>query len=135
MTSLFNVSDYYELLALHRAIMEAKFCDGPNDFDVSASPLVANMSRRVVAALVDQDREKKGDEAEEQWSIWLRIDPARREWQVSVNRAIAERRWNEWSLVERTTYVKDLLAPFEVDDTLMRHFLDEVDARNQGSGY
>lgn len=63
------ISDYHELLALHRSLIEAKFHPNPEDFHVSASPFVANISNRVVNALINIDAQK--DPAKKKsWEDW-----------------------------------------------------------------
>ena len=60
MTSkIFNVSGYYELLALHRALLESQLCGEPNDMDVSASPIIARSHKQLLATLVDLEIERK----------------------------------------------------------------------------
>ena len=127
MTSkIFNVSDYYELLALHRALLESQFCDEPSDIDVSASPLVAKLHKQLLETLVDAEVERKGIEAKTAWNEWLEIDAERREWKVALKRAKNERLWNEWDDSTKKTYVYDLLSPFDVDDNLVDKFIAQV---------
>lgn len=45
------VDDLADLVALDKALREAKFSSAPTDMAVAASPLVADLSRRVRAAL------------------------------------------------------------------------------------
>lgn len=114
------VSGRNELLALHRALLEAKFHGDPNDRDVAASPLVAKLASEVVAALRNEDPEG--------WATWLRVGPERREWHCAI---AAARRWSPWSGLDRETklaWARTLLAPFEVDPHRVERFVDAVDA-------
>jgi len=123
----FVVNDYYELLALHRVFIEAKFCDGPNDLDVSASPIVAALHKKLLFSLIEMDVEKKGETHRNDWKEWLDIDPSRREWAVAIKRAQNERLWDDWSIADRITYILDLLSPFNITDELVELFLSQLD--------
>jgi len=125
-SKIFNVSDYYELLALHRALLESQFCDEPNDMDVSASPLVAKLHKQLLETLVDVEVERNGVEAKIAWAEWLEIDVERREWKVALKRAKGERLWAEWNYDAKRAYVYDLLSPFAVDDKLVGEFIKQV---------
>ena len=125
-SSDFIVNDYYELLTLHRVFIEAKFCDGPNDLDVSASPMVATLHKKLLFNLIAMDVEKKGESARSDWNEWLDIDPSRREWAVAIERAENERLWDDWSVTDRKTYILDLLSPFNVTEELVEVFVNQV---------
>jgi hypothetical protein len=122
----FIVNDYYELLALHRVFIEAKFCDCPNDFDVSPSPIVASLHKKLLFSLIAMDVEKKGESARHDWNKWLNIDPSRREWAVAIKRAENENLSGDWSEMDRKTYILDLLSPFNINDELVEIFLNQV---------
>ena len=127
MTSkIFNVSDYYELLALHRALLESQFCGEPNDMDISASPIIAKLHKQLLETLVNVEIERKGIAAKTIWDEWLNISAERREWKVALKRAKDERLWNEWDYDAKRTYVYDLLSPFKIDDNLADMFITQV---------
>lgn len=124
MTSkVFNVSDYYELLALHRALLESQFCEEPNDLDVSASPIVAKLHKKLLDILVEVESERKGFSVENSWGDWLKIHSGRREWKVALKRAKSQEFWGEWDYSTKKEYVYDLLSPFELDDDLVDEFI------------
>ena len=60
------VSDYYELLILLRAIMEAKFRPTDYETEVIGSPYLANVANRIIDALVEMEKER----AEDNTSKW-----------------------------------------------------------------
>lgn len=68
--------DKYELQALHKALMEAKFHPEPNQPIVQTSPLVANVMNNVVEELekinwvTEAERKLKGIEYKNDWGIW-----------------------------------------------------------------
>jgi len=121
------LDDYYELLALHRALLEAKFCDEPNDFDVSASPIIARIYKKLIPVLIEAESKKKGEGARQSWDRWLRLDPSRREWGVALKRAKSERKWASWSPREKRSYVADLLTPFVLEEEIAEKFVLQVE--------
>lgn len=128
MTSkVFNVSDYYDLLALHRALLESKFCDEPNDMDVSASPIIAKLHKQLLKVLIEIEVEKKGEDSRVSWAEWLKIDSERREWQQALKRARHESLWQEWDVNTKKNYIYNLLSPFHLDDVQVCDFIVQVD--------
>lgn len=120
-----QVNEYYELLALHRALMEAKFVDVARSPEVSGSPFVARLARRVVQSLMELEEGRKGALGQHEWTRWLQMDSNRREWQVALNRT---REYSDWSYLshdERLTIAGDLLAPFEVTEEQLLEFVTE----------
>lgn len=126
-SSKFIIGEYYELLALHRALLEAKFCEEPNDLDVSASPIVAMLHKKLLRSLISIEIERKGKTAQDNWDDWLEIGPKRREWKVGLQRARNERLWREWGYKDKQKYIFDLLSPFKVDDNLVGRFISQVE--------
>ncbi len=122
-----HVHDYYELSALHRALMEAKFVEIANSRDVAGSPYVAGLAHRVLDALIRQDEERKGPQARGSWEEWRKLDSSRREWKIGVRRAKEQSDWDELSGDEKSRLGRDLLAPCEVEAEQVAEFVKEVD--------
>jgi hypothetical protein len=122
-----SVDDLAGLIALDKALREAKFNPAPVDEAVAASPIVADLSRRVRAAINVRtfgtpdpfDREDM-------------IQPGRREWTVSVRAARRLRTWSTWTLEQKGEVAKDLLSPFGVSDENLVLFVNEVDSSEGG---
>ena len=51
----FELSDYYDLLNLHKALMEAKFHDNPDNEYISGSPIIAKIMNEIVDILAEID--------------------------------------------------------------------------------
>jgi hypothetical protein len=122
------VSDYYELLALHRTIMEAKFHPDPDNLDIPASPLLARMSERLVEALMLAERSRGDDSKADQWIQWRTRPKAGRFWSVAVQHARSLQEWAEWAKAGKVQCVLDLLAPFCVGETTVERFIAEVES-------
>lgn len=114
------VDDRHELLALHRALLEAKFVRDPEDRDVAGSPLVAAIASRVVEELAATDPA---------WDEWRQAEkhPARVD---VVKRRLREigGKWQAWSHQEREAYVAILLSPLVASEALLKELLATLEA-------
>ena len=127
MTSLFQVSEYNKLLALHRAVMEAKFTPLPNDPDIAGSSFLAEIAHQIVDNLIQLQMEQGNTESAEKWVKWRQIDTSRREWAIALKRAEEATRWADWTVQEKTNYTLILLSPFQVDNNLLELFITSLD--------
>lgn len=123
----FIVSDYYDLLNLHKALMEAKFCDEPNNTYVSASPIVARLHNELLEILINADADKNGIKVRGDWERWKTIDESRREWKIGLERLKYESCWSKFNFDEKVEYTLNLLAPFSVKDEILEKFIEEAD--------
>jgi hypothetical protein len=124
---VFQVSDYYELLALHRTVMEAKFHPDPQNMDIPGSPLVARLSERIVETLIEMERDRGNGMKADQWTEWRSHPQAGRFWEVAVQHAKACRDWADWGQSEKLQFAADALAPFAVEPAELVTFVAEVD--------
>ena len=124
---MFQVTDYYELLALHRALMEAKFAEDPNDQDIQGSPLIANLANRVVETLIEVEKRRGMSQTDERWMNWRIATKNRREWRVTEEYIRRTSAWQRWTEKEKRTYVKDILSPLIIKDELLSELLEMGD--------
>jgi hypothetical protein len=124
-TNTFVLSEIHELLALQRVIMEARYCEIASDTAISASPMVADIHRRVLDAIIVADL--PAGLSPENWRKWLVMDEGRREWEIALKRAGQHYSWKTLSRDEKRSFASDLLAPFEVSDELLNKFLIRAD--------
>lgn len=117
----FRLDSHAQLVALHRALMEAKFNDGPVNRDVSASPELAAMANAVVAELA-------AAEPDGQWAQWRVATPWRREWRVCLDRVRDADRWTAMTDAQRRAYTRDLFAPLVLSPGDVDRFLHDADA-------
>lgn len=123
---VFEASGYFELLALHNALLEAKFVETANNRDVAGSPLVATLARRALEALVSEDINRNGTKMLARWSEWRALDSSRREWGIAIRRAREKSDWSRLTCQEKESHARSLVAPFEVSQDQINDFLDEV---------
>lgn len=128
MNKEFIVAEWRELLALQRVFREAKFCIEPDDVEISDSPLVADMFKRLMDVLISREHDTDTEDATSRWEEWLKIDSSRDEWAAAIKRARSDSRWLAFSQSERVAYVQLLLSPFQLSDTSVDEFIRAVDA-------
>lgn len=122
----FLVSNYHELLAIHKVMLEARFSDQPFDRTISGNPITALLHERVIEALRYIDAKNDDDEIDAAWEQWLTITPERREWTIALDHALTDSRWGDWDEMEQRFYVMTLLSPFEVSESLLADFIYKV---------
>ncbi|WP_193092431.1 hypothetical protein [Halomonas colorata] len=107
---------YFELLFLHRALLEAKFSELPNDPDVAASPQIAKISNQTVdeiIAILEKQGNKKEADSWREWRETLKSRP--RELKIiksNIDLMKANNSWASLSNNEKKDTIKDLAAPF-----------------------
>ncbi|MBE1485362.1 hypothetical protein [Plantactinospora soyae] len=105
------VKGYHEILALHRALFEAKFDD--LDSTHAGSPFIAAIQHRLADALEAVD--PGGG-----WRTW-RAAEAHTDRVEAVRRQLAGAGgwWRNMDEQDRRRYIQDLLAPLRVSDELL----------------
>lgn len=114
--------DYFGLLNLHKALLEAKFHTTPDNELVSGSPIIANLYIQVRDLLMESD---KGS----QWKNWFQLSnrPDRRNQAIILMRK--SKRWNKATLDEKSKIACDFLAPFLFSEEELKNIIAEVDNR------
>lgn len=127
---MFQIDSYPELLALFRAVIEAKFHPNPEDLDIPGSTILADVANRLVRAKVDEEVKLYGEAARSRWRAWARTGPERDEWKSAHRYAASMWKtiWPTWSVQERRSAARTLLSPFELDEVTVDAFLREVEA-------
>lgn len=114
--------DYYGLLNLHKALLEAKFHTMPDNELVAGSPLVADLYIQVRDLLIESD---KGSE----WKDWFQLSnrPDRKEQAIILMRR--DRIWNKAAHDEKRKTARAFLAPFIFSEEELENVIAEVDGR------
>lgn len=117
-----EIKDKFELNALHKALMEAKFHDNPNQPIVQSSPMVANVMNKVVDELekinwaTEADKKYKKIQWKNTWKDW-RENPSE-EMVLPVLRLHVD----DISKMEgqaKIDYLRILASPYKVSDELL----------------
>lgn len=120
----YEITGYYELLNLHKALLEAKFHQNPDNKLVSGSPFIAKICNDIVDLLQEYDYAHKGKDI---WKEWRKISN-----QDYYKKRIIEKivDYEGWSELERNTK-KDILlnylSPFQCDENEIDDLIIEVD--------
>lgn len=122
----FSINDYYELMALHRVIMEAKFSTDPSDSAIQGSPYVATIANQAIEVLIEIEVSKEGESSRLKWQEWRKISPDRREYKIVQTKIKSEALWKTWSFDEQTTYIKDLVSPLQISDEMVSELISSV---------
>lgn len=111
--------DYWGLLNLHKALLEAKFHTTPDNEYVVGSPLIANIYIQVRDLLIESD---KGS----QWKDWFQLSnrPDRKHQSVTLIRKCDEH-WNKATADEKSEIAANYLAPFLFDDEELKNVIIE----------
>lgn len=125
-----EVTEYYELVALHKALIAARFARKPLMPFLSGSPYLSEIARRVVDILSEMEVERGRPEQRNNWQIKIRPDSE--VWQIAVKNAATESDfWNKQSKEKKTELAKIFLSPFVISDEILDLFIDEVDETAQ----
>lgn len=124
-TKAITLSDIDDLLALHKGLMESRYCTTPYDSYVSGSPRLADIHRNVVAAI--RSANLPAGLSPDSWDKWLAIDEDRREWRVALDRAANSSRWQKLDYSEKYEVATNLLSPFNVDEEVLGKFVEAAD--------
>lgn len=124
-TKAIALSDIDDLLALHKGLMESRYCTTPYDSYVSGSPRLADIHRNVVAAI--RSANLPAGLSPDSWDKWLAIDEDRREWRVALDRAANSSRWQKLDYSEKCEVATNLLSPFTVDEEVLGKFVEAAD--------
>ncbi len=123
-----TITDPVELLALHLALCEARYHPDPERAEIQGSGLLAGLHTRVYDALVagEQDR-PDGWRSLRRWRPGSSID-------TRVREIISRPGWSRMSAASREAYVRDLIAPYEADESDIRSLIDFGDALHASDG-
>ncbi|MDE7422749.1 MAG: hypothetical protein K2N51_03520, partial [Lachnospiraceae bacterium] len=105
----FNVNDYYELVALQKALLEAKFNLTPNNENISGSPIIAKMLNEIYALLEEKEKEREG---KERWSEWRKIANQMYYLERAIERIIKQEKFNEYEEERKREVIKNYISPF-----------------------
>ena len=112
--------DYYGLLNLHKALLEAKFNENPDNELVSGSPLVAEVYIQVRDLLIQSSKS-------EQWKAWFQLKNRPDYKNRAIMSLLKNDRWKRASDVEKKKIAGDYLAPFIYDEAELGEVVAEIE--------
>lgn len=112
--------DYYGLLNLHKALLEAKFHTEPDNDLIAGSPLIASIYSQVRDLLIGSDQGA-------QWSAWFQLKnrPDRRGQAIVLMKSCE--RWRKADADKKREIARAYLAPFLFDEEELTYVIAEAD--------
>lgn len=114
--------DYYGVLNLHKALLEAKFNVNPDNEMVSGSPLIADIYIQIREWLI------KNDESG-QWKVWFQLKNRPDYKKRALIRMSKNKQWKKAYYEEKKMIVKNYLAPFIFNEQEVDEVIIEVDKK------
>lgn len=119
------INEYYQLLNLHKALLEAKFHENPDNRYVAGSPYVAQLSNKVVDLLALMENNRKGVES---WTEWRKLSNQAFYKTRVIEAIIKGGRWNSLSDCKKRETVSNYISPFTCTDFEMNSLICEIDS-------
>ena len=110
--------DYYELLALHRTIMSAKFCENPLIKEVQGSPYVAKVSFKVFDSLVNSLLAVGKVHEADKWRQWQVADMNRDETPLMLEMLNSDA-MKSLNIDDRRSFIENFMAPLLLEQDLL----------------
>ena len=122
-----EISDYYQLLALHKMIMYMKFHPNKSNDEIVHSPRIAKIASDTVKALEWHKHEEGYEGDKNEWAVFVRsIVPDDKYWKIAVKNTHYEY-WSNCDLDLKQKLAKISLSPFVIEGELLDRFVAEVD--------
>jgi len=132
MSNALVVTDYFILLALHKAILEVKFSDNQTSLELFGSPFLASAANQITEILIAKEAALDIGSSNESWKKWRAIDESRREWGIAIIRTAQHSTiWRSWTDEERKDFARIALSPFTVSEQLLNVFVTQVNHSSQ----
>lgn len=128
----FELSDYYDLLNLHKALMEAKFHDNPDNEYIAGSPVIAKIMNEIVDILTDIDPHANKND----WKTWRMLENHMNSkceyektiWDKIANRVSKNKLWKSYNKEEKVIATKNYFSPFILKDREIEDFIYYIDS-------
>lgn len=120
----FEITDYYELLNLHKALLEARFHEGLDNKYLAGSPIIANIHKRIINNLISMDMNRKGNES---WSDWIKICNRKDYMQRAVENIIKFEAWDNDT--DKYEIVKTYISPFIATDNEIEEIIKYINLK------
>lgn len=120
-----EITDYYEFIALYRALHVARFLADPPALELLGSPFIAKIAIQVADALNEWEIER-GHAERANWRKEIPIDSSL--WIIARDNIIKHsQKWDTFSEAQKRDYIRDCLSPFLITDETMTEFIRQLD--------
>lgn len=122
--SEFAIDKEHELIAVHKALMQAKF---PETFDihkeVMSSPVISDIMNRLADALSETDSHS----GRKEWEDWRKLDTQDHVYREVYGNVVSDRFYRELKEDKKKEYVKNCFAPYYVNDEMVQQLINNAD--------
>ena len=117
-----ELENEFELLALHKVLMEAKYNEKYNNIDVQGSPIVKNLCDKVFNLLI----ETSSDADAKKWLEWRNLEVHSDRIPNLKNRLekIHSSRWVPLTNEQRIEYIECLVRPLVANEKTIKELVD-----------
>ncbi len=126
----FELFDYDDLLNLHKALMEAKFHDNPDNEYVAGSPIIAKIMNEIVDVLTDIDPHAN----KEDWKRWRKLGNhicyENGIYSKTLVKVSKDKLWKEYTKEQKIIAAKNYFSPFIATEEEIEDFINIVDSKN-----
>lgn len=128
MAKSLEITQYYELVALHKALHVARFSRDPMIPWLSGSPYLADIAKRIVNTLAIMEAERGKPERAKDWQ--MTIDPNGELWRIAINNAAADSdSWNSQTHQQKIDLARIFLSPFTFTDEMIELFIEQANGK------
>lgn len=125
----FELFDYDDLLNLHKALMEAKFHDNPDNEYVAGSPIIAKIMNEIVDILTDIDPYAK----KEDWERWRKLENhicyENGIYSKTLVKVSKDKLLEKYNNEEKIVATKNYFSPFIITDKEIDEFINAVEIK------
>ena len=108
-----NITKASELMALHRAIVEAKFKESHFDSAIPYSGIVADLSSRILADIVHALQENGEHDEAIGWSSLIKLNEDWHGYECIKNWIRETRSWIDMDEEDKSQFIKVLCSPYQ----------------------
>ena len=119
----FVLDDYYDILNLHKGLLEARFHDNPSNYYVAGSPILAKIHVELIQLLKEIELSKNGREG---WSEWVLLKNQSHYKNQAINAIKQDSNWSNYDMNRKIEIAKAYIAPFECDETDLILLINEI---------
>lgn len=120
----FEIKDYYDILNLHKALLEAKFHQNPDNNYIAGSPIIAKFCNDLVDLLAEYDLKNKG---KEDWTEWRKLCNQNYYKERIINGIKRFGGWKTLAFSEKRDRILNYASPFTVTEDDMSRLIYEIE--------
>lgn len=120
----FEIKDYYDILNLHKALLEAKFHQNPDNNYIAGSPIIAKFCNDLVDLLAEYDLKNKG---KEDWNEWRKLCNQNYYKERIINSIKRFGGWETLAFSEKRDRILNYASPFTVTEDDMSRLIYEIE--------